>query len=569
MNKSAWLVLSALFWAILLPTAVGGEPSQPPRWVLADDVRVRSGPSAEHGVSGTLPRGAELILKTTKEFDGYCLIEGEGLYGYVACKYLSAERVARARAGEGGIDPAQRWVSGNGVTLREAPRQDAAVVGRLALNAAVRLLREEPGSGYCEVQPAGGASGFTACRYLAQTPVVLAHVRGLHSAGEALPRDFDPERAFWLAPGWTALVRHAEFLRQRHPGVPAQGPWPRDEALERMKAHLALGLKGPRPAPYPDWQQLKRKAGQDLDLSDDGGRQPAQGKAVPAETLRRQWRTQNVALELQQALGIWGPQHDAISADGAARLIRLVRALELPAVQPSYFRSEAEIAPPGATAEGVGGRFDIVFRQLLTPRPVAKPAAGEGSGAGLYDMLARTQALVRPVRRVQLFRDGRLQAEKSFVRGSETLWYEVDPPMCENWSGGFGFGEADAAIWRYFDTESPGEGRRQKSLNRNPPGSLFVFYVNADLPSAQAMRSESTLPLERKETGFVRGVYLHYDLDRDGIPDLTVWEGQGKGPGHLGGQTASDDSWYRLALVNINGAWKLLGSDQFSYGCGC
>jgi len=200
-----------------------------------------------------------LILKTTTEVDGYCLIEGEGQYGYVACKYLSAVRVARPRAGEDGVDAAQRWVSGNAVTLRDAPRPDANVVGRLALNAIVTLLREEAGSGYCEVQRVQGPGGYTACRYLAPTPVVLAHIWGSRRSDETPSPDYDPERAFWLEPSWNALERYAEHIKERRPEIPPQGPWPPNEALERMKVHLALGLKGRKPEPYADWSELSAR----------------------------------------------------------------------------------------------------------------------------------------------------------------------------------------------------------------------------------------------------------------------------------------------------------------------
>lgn len=551
MHLSA-LIAGTTLTLMLTPLVVhAAPPLQPPRWVLADDVRVRLGPSEEGQVIGTLSRGAELILKAATVGD-FCLIEGEGQYGYVACIYLSAERIVRPKSGENGVDAAQRWVSGNGVTLREGPRLNAAVVGRLSLNALVKLLREEAGSGYCEVQPANRPSGYIACRYLALTPVVLARIRGYRRADEVSSPDYDPERAFWLEPSWEALEQYAEHLKRSHPEIPTQGPWPRNDELERMKAHLALGLHGRKPAPYADWLALKRKASQDM--SDEQMQMPAS--------------------ELQSAIGIWGPLHDAISSDGgAARVIRLMRALEFSSVQPSLFRSEAELAPPTATAEEVSGRFNIVYRQLVTQRPRPKPNSEAESGAGLYDMLARTQVLVRPVQRVQLFRDGRLRAESSLVHMKETLWRDVDEPMCSDWSPGFSFGDADASIWHYFVDESAAAGQlnttHRNSLSGNPAGSLFAFYTNIALPRGSAIRTEAPMQLDRNDTGFLRGIHLYYDLDGDGIPDLAVWEGLGKGPGHLDGSTTTDDRWYRLALANIAGRWKILGSDVFSYGCGC
>lgn len=563
-----WRALVAgavLFLTLPLPGSVQAAiPTQPPRWVRADEVRVRAGPSAEFKIVGRLSRGAELILKDVAERDGFCLIEGEGQYGYVSCGYLSAEPVARPRAGEGGVDSAQRWVSGNGVTLRDAPRRDAAVVDRLALNVIVTLLREAAGNGYCEVRSASGPSGYTACRYLVSTPVVLAHVRGDRRADEALSPDYDPERVFWLEPGWAALEQYAEHLKTRHPDIPPQGPWPRDEALERMKAHLALGLKGRRPQRFADWSDLKRTAAQDRDLSGETSRLQAQGKKVAEADWQREGQMQQTASELQTAIGLWGPLHDAHSGEGnAARIFRLVRALEFPGVKPSLFRSDAELAPPNASTEEASGRFDMVFRQQFTPRP--SPGSDEGSGPGLYDMLARTQLLVRPVHRVQLFRDGRLDVEPSLVRTSETLWRDVDEPMCSGWSPGFAYGDADAGLWRYVEAGMAMPTRPDEI----PVGSLFAFYTTIDLPPGPASRSETPMTLARADTGFVGGTYLHYDFDRDGVFDLAVWEGKGNGPGHLEGPTATDDRWYRLALVNIDGAWKVLGSDVFGYGCGC
>ena len=102
-----------------------------------------------------------------------------------------------------------------------------------------------------------------------------------------------------------------------------------------------------------------------------------------------------------------------------------------------------------------------------------------------------------------------------------------------------------------------------------PGGGVCAFYTPLSLPAGPASRTETQVNLSRNDTGFVRGTHLLYDLDGDGIPDLAVWEGQGQGPGHLSDPTTTDDRWYRLALVNIDGAWKVLGSDVFGYGCGC
>jgi len=561
MRQLAFSAVAAFVMALAgYPSSQAAEPEQPLRWVLADNVRVRSGPSLDHSPIGALSRGATVTLMTTKEEDGFCVISGEGQHGFVACKYLSADHVARPKAGADGIDEAQRWVSGNGVTLREAPHRDAPIIGRMELNTVVKLLRQDSGSGYCEVQAVNGQTGFTACRYLALTPAVLAHIRGYGGSDQPPPADYDPERAFWLEPSWEAMMQYAEYLKRRYPDIPPDGPWPRDDALERMKAHLALGLKGRRPDHYVNWLELKRKASADMVMSGEPRLLHVQGGTSTDEIWRRKQRMQGTALELQRAIGISGPLHDAISTDGGAeRIIHLVRALEFPIVDPSLFRSEAELAPPRSTIEEVSGRFGIVFRQLVIPRTKQKPGAEDGSG--LYDIRGRTQLLVRPIQYVQLFRDGRLNVKSSLMRTSEIFWHEVDEPMCSGWAPGFSFGDAEATIWRGIGEDA--------GLNSNPRGSVFAFYTNMELARSAAVHTQTSVKLDRNATGFIQGMHLYYDLNADGTPDLAIWEGQGKGPGHLDGPTMSDDRWYRLVLANIGGAWKVLGSDVFSYGCGC
>jgi hypothetical protein len=383
----------------------------------------------------------------------------------------------------------------------------------------------------------------------------------LRMADQPPATDYNPERAFWMSPGWPALEQYADHIKTR---APARGPWPRDEALERMKSHLALGIHGPRQASYNDWAALKRKAQQYAELDLELGRLKKQGKKAEQDVGRVNGQMVQLANELQHAIGIWGPLHDGISYDGgAARVVQLVNALEFPTVAPSLFKSESAIAPPGASAEEASGRFGIVFRQLVSKRPV--PTNPDDSSAGLYDMLARTQLLARPVQRVQVFTDGRLKNEASHLRATETLWREVDEPQCQGWVPGFGFGAADSGVWRYFEPMA----REEEKQNLNPPGSLFAFYTNATIPAGSARRVETQMKMNRDATGFVLGTHRHFDIDGDGSADLSVWEGMGKGPGHLDGMTTTDDRWYRLALVNINGMWKVLGSDVFAYGCGC
>ncbi|MDQ1830711.1 hypothetical protein [Massilia scottii] len=397
-------------------------------------------------------------------------------------------------------------------------------------------------------------------------PVIVADVHG-HRIEETdpLPADADPERVFWLQPSWSALEQYAHYIKKRFPTLPQQGPFPRNEALERMKAHLALGVHGRKPEPYASWSSLQRIALQHAAMSKETSRLQAQGKIDAPALLTRQQQSQEIAAKFSDSLGLWGGLHSASESDGARRLAALIGALAFAEVQPSLFRSDEQIAAPNATAEQASGRFGIVFRQVVHPRPKPAPLADDDNAPGLYDMLSRTDALVRSVRRVQLNRDGQLRAVPSVLRKTETLWRYADGPVCPDWTPGFAFGDADAGPWRFFGNAAAAN----RKTSPNPPGSLFAFYTTVDLPPGPAARREASMTLDRARTGFIRGTHLYYDIDADGIADLAVWEGEGKGPGHLDGPTTTDDRWYRLVLVNINGSWKLLGSDNFGYGCGC
>lgn len=441
-------------------------------------------------------------------------------------------------------EAASRWVDGNDVVVRATPESSSAAVATLSRNAMVTLVREGNAVGYCEVRTTDGATGFTACRYLARAPVPASTVPGKPRAGES-----DPERAFRQQPNWSNLEQYATHLRNLHPRLYQQGPFPRDEALERMKAQLARGTNGPRPAPFADWAELKRKAGR--------------LRGLPSTDPH----AQEIVDSLADATGIvYSSLHNSGDDAGRRRLAGLVAALEFAAVRPSLLRSEAQVAPPSSTAEEASGRFGIAFRQVVKPRPKPADITQNDNSPGLYDMLSRTDALARPVQQVRLNRDGALRSFPSVIRKTQILWREADGPMCEGWVPGFSFGAADAGPWRFFG-DLAAVNRKQST---HPPGSLFAFYTTLALPPGPAVVKETHMTLDRAGTGFVKGTHLYYDLDKDGVADLAVWEGEGKGPGDIERTiTATDDRWYRLVLVNINGAWKVLGSDTFSYGCGC
>ena len=545
----------------LLMLSIGGAALAGPaqRWIKAD-TGLLPNPDAQALPTTALLRGTEVAFRWRMPDSDYCLIESTGLFGYVRCETLDPKPLASAPAAAVAISANTRWVNTANLLLRSKARADATVLGRLGFNAPVQLRSENNSSDYCEVLSERFGHGFVACRYLANSPedenALLSRFLG---NGQPNPR-FDPVRAFWIRPSWERLEIHAQALADRHREAPVGERWPRDEDLEQMKAELAKGLFAPAPPALPDWAEMKVlvAAGSQSQTSENT---PESEASVEFDRLRREILMSN----WPSWLGLWGETFDDLHASGKGPIYGLVEALDFPDAVPSWLRSEQEVAPPD-TAQALSGRFGIIHRWLTKPRPA--PAADENYATpGLYDMLSRTQVLVRPVQRVRLYRDGHLDSEATHARSSETLWRDTDEPMCNGWELGFRFGASDAEIWAYFGDAEFSEQARSSAPRR--PGSLYEFILPTALPHDRALVSLRQYPMDRAATGFVHGSEFAFDFDHDGHPDILVWEGTGHGPGHMDGETTTDDAWYRLVLANINGRWKILGNDSFSYGCGC
>ena len=266
------LGLSFLFGVLCATSAlsVGAADAPPERWTNAAEVNLRTEPGARGAVLALLPVGTAVRRIGTGESSGFCEVEVAAARGFVACRFLSASAPTVPTGADAGAT-GPRWVTGAGVILRAEPSSRAAIVARLGLNSRVELLAPAAESPYCEVAigvpGATSARGFTACRYLATTPVAVDRiVAPLLRDGQPNP-SYDPVRAFWLAPSWARLeaygVHLGESLKART-GTPAEKPTPperpADAELDRMKAHLAQGIHDPEPAPVPRWDEVKRLA---------------------------------------------------------------------------------------------------------------------------------------------------------------------------------------------------------------------------------------------------------------------------------------------------------------------
>jgi hypothetical protein len=421
-------------------------------------------------VLALLPLGTSVRWIAMSEGSTFCEVDVAGTRGFVACRFLSASAPTVPSAGANGGATGARWVTGAGVILRAEPTTASAIVARLPLNARVELLSPAAGSPYCEVATgvpgAASARGYAACRYLATTPLAVDRiVTPLLPGGQPNP-SYEPVRAFWLAPSWARLeaygVQLGESLNARtdtptHQPTPPERP--ADAELDRMKAYLAKGIYVPMPAPPPRWDDVRRLA-----------RADAYG-------------------QLSGVLALGNPPFDTAQS-GAARLVGLDSALELPAIRTSLFRQASELAPPGESVEGLSGRFHIAHAY----RTGGRELGGElGTVDGVWDIGRVTVALTQPVVRTTVFPDGRLRS--SIVRPSDTriLSGATDAPMCD------GFATAPPTP-PSGATSAPTSSRTPRSRSGIPrercSGSRRAMRCprTKRLPSSRAIRSSASGP---------------------------------------------------------------------------
>ena len=429
----------------------------------------------------------------------------------------------------------KRWVIGSGVNLREQADLAAPVLTRMALNTPVNLIAAVPKSKYCEIEVLASDKealrGFTACEFLGANVIKPREIASLYLADGKTPNpNYNPERSFWLKPSYEALAEYGRFLEaKRHAPInEAEGIFlaerPKMPEFERMKDHLAKGVYVAAPAPYLRWDKLKASA--------------KNSKSNP------EFKNCDENLSIQT-----------------------INAIELPAITSSYFQDQNDIAAPTTHTEKVAARFQII--QTIQTRNYDTLNKDEQSGfVGIWGIKEATRSLTQPIIKNTIFKSGNdIQSESTYLRQSFREYGDTDGVMCEGYEGdGFDFGDADPKISINYGLNS---GHPDYSQPKKAGNKLMYFFTKRPLPQQTVSLNITKQKLNRTTTGFVSSTAFHFDINSDGIPDLVVWEGTGIGPGHLDGPTKTDDAWYRAFFVNIAGHWHLLGTDTFSYGCGC
>lgn len=85
-----------IFVMFISIASVAAFAQEQPRWVKGDNVLLREGPDLNQKPIGTFERGALLTVGAdASEQNGYCKVTGYGVSGFMACKYVSADEIAR------------------------------------------------------------------------------------------------------------------------------------------------------------------------------------------------------------------------------------------------------------------------------------------------------------------------------------------------------------------------------------------------------------------------------------------------------------------------------------------
>lgn len=508
--------------ALLLLLLAGVAAAAPPetRWVNAHPLLLRAAPRADAPVVGRLQQGSRVLLGAEDAASGYCeLFVGDNAGArYAACQYLSPTEVAPRRAGRDGVPPETRWAAATGLLLRAAPKSDAEVLARLPLNTEL-LLQEAPAGSFCAVRTLlpPPQQGYTACRYLAESPLAVERLTqpwlpGAHYT-QANP-EFRPRQVFALRPSWDAMARYEaqqQGLCNDKGACPGQdADFPEELARMRRLLHGERVAQREQPPALPRWAELG-----------------ASGATA------------------QAALMLPGPEGSALA---------LWKALPLPPAAASWFKSSAELALPNWPLAALAQQFDAEQRWFVAA--LAQTRLSEG------DQGARIERLTKPLTRIELLANGSLRAAPHTPQRFNREWRPDIDYMCANWPGpGFELGDTDNATWKRNEF-----GERTAVVG---PLRLFTLYASRPLPEGARQVQQQTLKLDRAVTGMTQLEWRLFDLDADGRPDLLWAAGTGQGPGHLDGAPSHDDPWWRVLLVNIDGDWRLLGTDQISYGCGC
>ena len=107
-----------------------GTPSETAAEVNANDVNLRSGPSTDYNILGTLDAGEAVTMLTND--DGWCQVAWNGQVGFISSEFVSVNGIAQ--------NYTQGRVTGDGVNVRSQPNTDSAILTRVSTGKVVELI---------------------------------------------------------------------------------------------------------------------------------------------------------------------------------------------------------------------------------------------------------------------------------------------------------------------------------------------------------------------------------------------------------------------------------------------
>lgn len=419
------------------------------------------------------------------------------------------------------------WIQGSWVNLRATATADGTIVDRLIVNTEVVLLSRQ--GNWCEVTAKKPeVRGFVACSLLGTQAVSLAEV-GSPTMTEDKPNPhYSAQRSFWLAPSMRRLLEAGENFWS--------AMLTREQQEKERPGWFSVAYSGKQPAPVryaiPEFEAMKdvMKAG----IVAAPERRPM---LVPWAELK-----QRVAASVDEqyasiylSSGQWVP-------DGVASIVRVAR---LNPVRPSFFQHQGELAPAASDVEALSAQFGIVERlKVLSGPKWVHPRHNDPFVGGSWDVGSFEVTLEKRVFEYAIGRKGLAE-----LREAAIAWkFDVG---AEEWcSEGFNLTPRAAA------RSLPGYPRVKQPL--------VWLHVAKPIPVKKvhittAARKLTTQPNEEQGRNAFTTVFMHdVDIEGDGVPDLTVWEGmqrEGSGGDMLG---------VRVVFANIGGQWFLLDSDYFA-----
>jgi hypothetical protein len=413
-----------------------------------------------------------------------------------------------------------RWVHGSWVNLRAAPSAKADVINRLVINTEITLQSTQ--GDWCEITTNNKPlRGFLDCKFMGDKPLTLTDLG-------ADDYRINAPRAFWLAPSARRLMAagthfHNTLLTERQ----------REREEFRYENNEPFDFSKPPGFvryPVPEFDAMK-------DLMKKGviaAQENRPGSVKWTEVIQQLSNSNTWYLQFQ-GFYLYDSQ------------LSLARLTTPEPVGPSLFKRTTDLATSGATIENLSAQFGIIERLRILGGPKWVYSRHNNPGvAGYWDMGSFELTLDKPVFESAIGRQGLVAAARW---DNATEKHDIDPDPDEGCSEGMNLGvRATAPVPGYPKVKDP----------------LVWIFTPELLPYKKVSIKRSTKSFPRPDVSkagwqkrsFELIVIHEIDLDTDGIPDLSVWEGM----------SLHSDSKVQahLVLANIAGEWHLIESGSYS-----